>query len=690
MEGRGDLRSAGEWQGRETLPQRGRSAPERAGIPPNKGGEFVKTSRPAKVLLGAAAVGLMVLAALAQQPAPNTDVGTLDKESADKAFKKPYSPYADRHYPTRVYFGDTHLHTAESMDAGAFGCRLGPKDAYRFAKGEEVTASMGERARLSRPLDFLVVTDHSDGLGFFPMLLAGDPKMLADPKGRHWYDMIESGKGAAAAVEIITSFSQGTFPTAIAPAPGTPAYRDAWRRIIEAADQANDPGHFTAFIGYEWTSNTGGNNLHRNVIFRDNGLKAGQVEPLITVKPLGSDNPRDLWKWMAAYEQKTGGEVLAIAHNGNLSNGRMFPVVESFTGKPIDREYAEQRAHWERLYEATQIKGDGEAHPFLSPTDEFAAFERWDKGNLDLSELKKNEMLEYEYARSALKNGLKLGQELGTNPYHFGLIGSTDSHTALSTADQDNFFGKVSSSEPSPTRASHPFIKTDKAVIMGWETVASGYAAVWATDNTRDAIFDAMQRRETYATTGPRMIVRFFGGWDFEAKDAMNRMPASVGYAKGVPMGGDLSDAPDGKAPTFLVAALRDPIGANLDRVQVVKGWLDKGSELHEKVYDVVWSGDRKPDAKTGKLPPVGDTVDVAEATWTNTIGAPELATVWKDPDFDPSQRAFYYARVIEIPTPRWTAYDAKRFGIKMDKEVPMKAQQRAYTSPIWYTPAKP
>ncbi len=519
----------------------------------------MKTSRLAKLVLGSAAVGLMALAALAQQPAPNTDIGTLDKESADKAFKKPYSPYADRHFPTRVYFGDTHLHTSESMDAGAFGCRLGPKDAYRFAKGEEVTASMGERAQLSRPLDFLVVTDHSDGLGFFPMLLAGDPKMLADPKGRRWYNMIESGKGGDAAAEIVTSFTQGTFPKAIAPLPGTPAYRDAWRRIIEAADQANDPGHFTAFIGYEWTSTTGGNNLHRNVIFRDNGLKAGQVEPLITVKPLGSDNPRDLWKWMAAYEQKTGGEVLAIAHNGNLSNGRMFPVVESFTGKPIDREYAEQRAKWERLYEATQTKGDGETHPFLSPNDEFAAFERWDKGNLDLSELKKNEMLEYEYARSALKNGLKLGQELGTNPYHFGMIGSTDSHTGLATADQDNFFGKTSSSEPSPTRASHPFIKTDKATIMGWETVASGYAAVWATDNTRDALFEAMQRRETYATTGPRMTVRFFGGWDFDAKDAQAPDVAAVGYTRGVPMGGDLTAPPDGKAATFLVAALKDP-----------------------------------------------------------------------------------------------------------------------------------
>jgi hypothetical protein len=644
-----------------------------------------------KLVVAIAAVGTMVFAAAWAQQQPTTDVGTLDKKSAEKAFKKPYSPYAARHYPTRPFFGDTHLHTSYSMDAGAFGCRLGPREGYRFAKGDEVVASMGERARLSRPLDFLVVTDHSDGMGFFPQLLAGDPKILADPQGRKWYNLIQEGKGAEAAVDIVTSFSQHKISRALAMEmiPTSSSYRATWKQIIAAADEANEPGRFTAFIGYEWTSNTGGNNLHRNVIFRDDGAKARMVLPLITVKPLGSDDPRDLWKWMAAYEDKTGGNVLAIAHNGNLSNGRMFPIIESFTGKPIDREYAEQRARWERLYEATQIKGDGEAHPFLSPTDEFAAFERWDKGNLDLSELKKQEMLVYEYARSALKNGLKLESELGVNPYKFGMIGSTDSHTALATADQDNFFGKTSTSEPNPDRATHPFIKAENATIMGWEQVASGYAAVWATENTREALFDAMERRETYATTGPRMIVRFFGGWEFEDRDARNRMPAAAGYAKGVPMGGDLGMPPSGKAPTFLAAALKDPIGANLDRIQIVKGWLDGQGELHEKIYDVVWSGDRKPDGQTGKLPPVGSTVDVANATWSNTIGAPELITVWKDPEFDPSQRAFYYVRVLEIPTPRWTAYDAHHFGITMDKEVPMTAQQRAYTSPIWYTPAK-
>ena len=649
----------------------------------------MKSPMLAKVLLAGLTGLSFTLPALAED-ALVTDVGTLDKGTAEKVFpsKRPYSPWAGRNFPTRPLFGDTHTHTSFSMDAGAFGARLDPSDAYRFAKGEEVTASSGQLAKLSRPLDFLVVTDHSDNMGFFPQLLAGDPKMLTDPTGRRWYDMIQSGKGADAAIEIIVAFSQGTFPPALASLPGTEAYRSAWRETIKAAEEANDPGRFTAFIGYEWTSNTGGNNLHRNVIFRDGAARADLVEPFTVIAPLGSDNPRDLWKWMAAYEEKTGGDVLAIAHNGNLSNGRMFPIIESFTGKPIDREYAEMRANWEKLYEATQIKGDGETHPFLSPNDEFANFERWDKGNLDLSELKKPEMLEFEYARSALKLGLKLENELGVNPYKFGMIGSTDAHTGLAAVEEDNFFGKTSSSEPSADRANHPFVKTERATIMGWETTASGYAAVWAVENTREAIFDAMERRETYATTGPRMLVRFFGGYDFTDADAATRSPAVLGYTKGVPMGGDLGQVSDGKSPTFLVAALKDPIGANLDRYQIVKGWVDAEGKMHEKIYDVAWSGDRKPGAD-GKVAAVGSTVDVANATWTNTIGAPELIAVWKDPDFDPAQRAFYYGRVLEIPTPRWTAYDAKYFGVKMAPEVPMQMQERAYTSPIWYTPPK-
>jgi hypothetical protein len=634
-------------------------------------------------------LGLFVaLLTPAQVRAQETD--TMDKDTAAKLFpKQAYSPAAGHDYPTHVYWGDTHVHTSYSMDAGAFGARLGPKDAYIFAKGNEITTSTGQRAKLSRPLDFIVVTDHSDGFGFFPKLFGGDSKMLAYPQGRRWYDLMHSGQGATAAIEIITSFSQGKMAEGLLPLPGSSEYRAAWDETIKAAEEANEPGRFTAFIGFEWTSNTGGNNLHRNILFRDNGDKASMVEPYTTQKPLGSDNPRDLWKWMADYEQKSGGQVLAIAHNGNLSNGRMFPLIESFTGKPIDREYAQTRAFRERIYEVTQIKGDGETHPFLSPNDEFAGYERWDKGNLDLSVLKTNDMLEFEYARSALRNGLKIEKELGVNPYKFGMVGSTDSHTGLATADEDNFWGKTSSSEPSPDRATHPFVKTDKAAIMGWEQAASGYAGVWATDNTREALFDAMQRKEVYATTGPRMIVRFFGGWDFDPKDAQSRNPANPGYTKGVPMGGDLSNAPSGKAPSFLVAAMKDPMGANLDRVQVIKGWLDASGQTHEKIYDVAVSDNRKIAADGRCKTPVGDTVDVPNATYTNTIGASELITVWKDPEFGAAQPSFYYVRVLEIPTPRWTAYDAKYFGVTMPAEVPMKGQERAYTSPIWYTPTK-
>jgi hypothetical protein len=636
-------------------------------------------------------LSIALIAALCA-PALADDAGSMTREKAEAAHKRApiYSPYAGRDFPTRPFFGDTHLHTGFSFDAGAFGARLTPRDAYRFARGEEITASSGQPVKLSRPLDFLVVADHSDNMGFFPDLFAGKPELIAHPTGRRWYEMIQSGKGAEAAIEIITAFSQGTFPKELMYSPGTRAYRGAWHETIAAAEHYNEPGRFTAFIGYEWTSNTGGNNLHRNVIFRDNGDKASQVEPF-TVYPPGSDNPRELWKWMQAYQQKTGGAVLAIAHNGNLSNGRMFPLIESFTGKPVDREYAEQRAKWERLYEVTQTKGTGEAHPFLSPNDEFAGFELWDKANLDGSVPKTKDMLEFEYARAALKNGLKLEQELGTNPYKFGMVGSSDAHTGLAAMEEDNFFGKTTPQEPSPHRITATFFDNPKTgvKIMDWEVGSSGYAAVWATENTRAAIWDAMQRKETYATTGPRMIVRFFGGWDFVARDAHDRMPARLGYAKGVPMGGDLSDAPKGKAPTFLVAALKDPIGANLDRFQIVKGWLGKDGKLHEKVYDVAWSGSRNPDPKTGKLAPVGSTVDVANASWTNTIGAPELIAVWRDPDFDPAQPVFYYGRVLEIPTPRWTAYDVKRFGVKPVQGTAMTVVERAYTSPIWYTPKK-
>ena len=628
------------------------------------------------------AIGTLLMSnALAQIPAPPNPEEVLSPAYTGKS----YSPYAGRQTALMPLWGDSHLHTDISMDAGAFGNRLGLDEAYRFARGDEVVTSTGIRARLSRPLDWLVIADHSDNMGFFPDMFAGAPHILNDPTGKDWYNRIQAGEGVGVALELIGKFSQGEFPDALMYKPDSAPYKAAWAKTVDAAERYNEPGRFTAFIGYEWTSLVTGNNMHRVVIYRDDGDKGGSMVPFTTVEPTGSTNPRDLWKWLEEYEAKTGGDVLAIAHNGNLANGIMFPMRAQYDGRKLDDEYVQTRAKWEPLYEATQIKGDGETHPFLSPDDEFADYETWDIGNLDVSEAKTEDMLAGEYAREALKRGLAIEERLGTNPYKFGMIGSTDSHTSLATAQEDNFFGKHSGAEPDPERMMHPFMSNENGTIMGWQQVASGLAAVWATENTREAIFDAMARKETYATTGSRMMVRFFGGWDYTDADLNSRQPVFAGYGKGVPMGGDLTSAPSGKAPTFMAYAVRDPIGANLDRIQIVKGWMD-GKELKEKVYDVAWSGDRRIGGD-GKLPPVGNTVNVVTASWTNTIGAPELGVVWTDPDFDPKQRAFYYVRVLEIPTPRWSLYDAVRFDVKHPDGAPTSTQERAYTSPIWYTP---
>ncbi|MDW4550549.1 DUF3604 domain-containing protein [Defluviimonas sp. D31] len=605
---------------------------------------------------------------------------------------KTYSPYAKRPFPSRVFWGESHLHTALSPDAGLFGNTLGLDEAYRFARGEEVTSATGLPVRLARPLDWMAVADHSDMMGFAPDLFGGAPAIVDTEQGRRWYEGLQEGGEAAssAALDLITTFAQAKLdPNLLAAySPGSSAYNAIWEDVIEAAEKYNDPGVFTTFIGYEWTSLVKGNNLHRNVILRDGSRRAEQVLPMVTQEPFGSTDPLDLYAWLENYEAKTGGRALAIAHNGNLSNGLMFPIEAQYTGAAVDENYVTLRNKWEPLYEVTQIKGDGETHPVLSPADEFADFETWDAGNLDLSEAKTDAMLPAEYAREALKQGLALEEKLGTNPYKFGMVGSTDSHTSLATADEDNYFGKSTSAEPSPKRMSHAFAETDKGVFPGWSLSASGYAGVWATENTREAIWDAMARKEVYATTGPRMMVRFFGGWDFTETDLRSRQPAFRGYGDGVPMGGDLKPAPDGAgAPTFMVYALRDPIGANLDRIQIVKGWREADGTLSEKVYDVAWSDGREP-GDDGKLPPVGNTVDLEAASWTNTIGAAELGTVWTDPEFDPSQRAFYYARVIEIPTPRWVVYDAVRFGVEIPEDATTTLQERAYTSPIWYTPA--
>ncbi len=610
--------------------------------------------------------------------------------AADDARKR-YSPYAGRAYPMRAYFGDTHHHTANSGDAFMGGNRLDPEKAYRFARGEEVVSSTGVPAKLSRPLDFLVISDHAEGLGVVYEIYDGNPAMTADPTLARWNRMMKAGgkEAAAAQNELTSAQAQGTLPAPVKdPKLVGPVIKSVWQAYTATAEKFNQPGTFTAMIGYEWTSVPGGNNLHRNVLFRDGKDKADQVMPFSAWQ---SEDPEKLWAWMDAYERKTGGKLLAIPHNGNLSNGRMFELVD-FAGNPLSRDYAERRARWEVLQEIMQTKGASETHPTLSPNDEFADYgiAGWEYGNLTLEgEPETPEMRPTMYLRAGLLQGLALEQSLGANPFKFGLIGGTDVHNSLTAIEEDNFFGKHVVQEPKAERWSHVSKEGFGKTRYTWHYTAAGYAAVWATENTRAALWDAMKRREVYGTSGTRMTVRFFGGWGFTADDARSRDVAGAGYAKGVPMGSDLPKAPPGaKAPTFLVAALKDLLFGNLDRIQIVKGWLDETGKGQEKIYDVVWGdADRRTLDATGKLAPVGDTVDVARATWTDSIGDPALAAAWTDPDFDPTRRAFYYARVIEIPTPRWTAYDAVRFGVKMSPDVPMKHQERAWTSPIWYTP---
>jgi hypothetical protein len=593
---------------------------------------------------------------------------------------KPYSPYVDQHFPQKAFFGDTHFHSSLSVDSGMIGNSIDLDKALRFAKGEEITTSTGQRAKLKRLLDFLVLSDHAEYLGISDLIATGDPALLATDVGKEWYDAVQKGGDAAWAkvIEMMQDFSSGT-----------PRFRDTklersvWDKVIDTASKHNKPGTFTALNGYEWSSTPDGNNLHRVVVFRDGPDRVKQILPL---SAFDSQDPESLWGFMSRYEEKTGGQVLAIPHNGNISNGLMY--AETVKGKAMTRDYAKLRARWEPLMEVTQMKGDGETHPFLSPNDEFADFENWDFGKA-FGIPKENKMLQYEYARSTLKTGIRLKETLGVNPYKYGMIGSSDTHTSMSTTREDNFFGKLPHLEPNAKRNEEVFLRSpvdNSPVAYAWQMGASGVVAAWARENTRESIFDAMTRKEVYATSGSRITVRVFGGWDFNSDEVERPDFAKRGYAAGVPMGGDLTMAPEGKAPRLMIRALRDPDNANLDRVQVIKGWLDATGKTHEQIYDVACSDGRAivNRACDGK---VGSTVNVGDASYTNTIGDPLFAAHWVDPDFDQKQRAFYYVRVLEIPKPRWTAYDAKFFKVKMPDNVPMTVQDRAYTSPIWYTP---
>ena len=595
--------------------------------------------------------------------------------------KKVYSPYAGRAYPDQVLFGDTHFHTNLSFDAGLVGTTLDVHAGYRFARGEKVISNSGQPVQLIRPLDFLVITDHAELIGLAPMIHRSDPVLLADPWGKWVHERFSSGpEGRMEAFQsIIEAGTKGVNPMS-----SNEAASSIWESFVKTADTYNEPGRFTAMTGFEYSSTPNGDNLHRVVVFRDGADKTSQTVPFSL---FDSENPEDLWKYLAVYEDKTGGRALAIAHNGNVSNGLMFSD-KTFKGEPLSRAYAEARMRWEPIYEVTQIKGDGETHPFLSTRDEFANYERWDVSNLTGTAPKKKSMLQYEYARSALKLGLKLGKELGANPFKFGLIGSSDTHTALATTREENFFGKYKSTEPSANRHEGEVIPAEdpKLRVLTSQESASGLTAVWVRENTRDDIFNAMKRKEVYATTGTRIRVRVFGGWDFEADEVSRPDFTAQGYRRGVPMGGDLTNGPKGKTPSFMVRALRDTDGANLDRVQIIKGWLDKDGKTQELIYDVTCSDGRAIKNRRCEKP-VGNTVDVAKAIYTNTIGDALLIAHWKDPDFDPAERAFYYVRVLEIPTPRWTTYDAAFYGIDRPKNVPATLQDRAYTSPIWYTP---
>ena len=598
--------------------------------------------------------------------------------------KKPdYSPYPDQNFPNRVYWGVAHIHTGYSFDAGMFGITLTPDDLFKVARGSEVVADNGQRFKLNRPLDWLAITDHAEYMGVADEIRAGSPACLANPVCKRWYDAYKTSPAEGTKAAIAAVVGMGT---------GKPELVDAklaagaWEHATAAAERANQPGVFSALHGFEWTSAPGAKNLHRTVIFRDGLDRVRQVVPYST---FDSQDPADLWKYMDAYATKTGGSVLAIPHNPNLSVGIMF-AAETLEGKPMDRAYAEARISHEPLMEVTQVKGDSETHPFLSPTDEFADFERWWSVDFGTQVPASNSTLAGSHARSALRLGLELDAKLGANPYQFGMIGGSDNHTGVISEREDNFFGEFANGLPSPERWKAPLAvtKDGKPLVSVWQEQAAGLGGVWARENTRAGIWDALKRKEVYATTGDRPIVRLFAGWDFVPADLGRPDFAENGYAHGVPMGGNLSKAPAGKRPAFVVYALRDPDGPNLDRIQIVKGWLGKDGKTQERIFDVAVSGGRKIGANGRCKTPVGNTVDVANATYTNTIGAALLSAYWKDPTFDATQRAFYYVRVIQIPSPRWTAYDQKRFGIKMPAYVPLTVTDRAYTSPVWYSPA--
>ena len=634
-----------------------------------------------------------------------------------------FMPVQGADFPDKLLWGDTHTHSNLSNDAYLLGNRSAdPDTAYRFAKGEAVIHPWHRaKVKIQTPLDFLAVTDHAEYLGqLFSVLRLKDERLADTLFGERMLKVKQEGDELGAGLIYMMALALNNMPPEQRPdfslpgilkllynryitgddTSGNPdmpvlyfglgnmwfaannftsvdeihideVFRSNWERVIEAADRHNAPGIFTALIGWEYSPQPDGKNLHRVVLTPVDRTAAKQIFPY---SANDSENPEDLWQWLAETRERTGIDFVAIPHNSNLSKGGMFARMTT-SGDPMDAGYARLRSDWETVVEITQIKGTSETHPLLSPEDEFAGFEIYKKG---LPGTSPPTFTEADYVRSALKTGLELDRQLGANPYALGMIGSTDSHTGLSSAEEDNFMGKFAQDSVLENKEEGFY------GYPGWLYSASGLAAVWARDNTRDEIFAAFRRREVYASTGPRISVRFFAGYDFSEEDLSRHNLAAAGYGKGVPMGSDLT-ATD-RAPSFLIHALKDPNNANLDRIQVVKSWLDADGKAWEKVFDAVWSDGRIP-GPDGKLPPVGDSVDRRSARYANDIGAVELATIWTDPEFDPGARSLYYLRVLQIPTPRNSLHDSIALQTGPPQGYPEVIQERAWTSPIWYTP---
>lgn len=628
----------------------------------------------------------------------------------------PCSPIAAQEQ-TQLLWGDTHLHSSYSVDAYMAGNRTADPDVgYRYAKGEPVVHPYTRtRVQILEPLDFLAVADHAEYLGIIPAVMdegAEQPEAgffekikstvmvsvlryaIKDPKegtkrftGLLPEPEIQSGDTRdpiAAAIEAGTDGGLESLGLINAEA-ATRISASQWAKSMAAADRHYAPGQFTTLVGWEWSQTASGANLHRIVVSDTDGKTASAFDPV------GSDDapyPEQLWDQLDALSRKTGADFVSIPHNSNLSKGYMFSKT-TLKGQPISADYAIKRVKWEPLVEATQIKGDSETHPDLTPDDEFADFENFNFYLQAFPQAQGYQIQKGDTVRSALKIGLELHGDIGVNPFRVGMIGSTDAHSGIASAEEPNFWGKVATdSTPENKRQDDPGGYADgKQSFNGWNMSASGLAAVWSSDNSRESIIAAMKRRETYASTGPRIRVRMFAGWTFSQEDAMSPDIAAIGYAQGVPMGGELTNAPEGGAPHFLIRAARGAFDHNLDRVQVIKAWLDNQGEAQEKIFDVAWSGDRRPDEQ-GQLPAVGNTADIKTGITVNTIGAAELATVWTDPDFDPGQSAVYYVRVLQIPTVRHSQLDAAALGLETPYEGPAIIQERAYTSPVWYTPA--